>query len=146
MLSINCTAFIREDRFLKRTAAAIPTVGTHSPLILWFLLLTHAVSKIAWVNGALFSSSSSNFSSEKSSNLSLLGDLKQLGCFVEHNPLHSESICFNSFSAGPYKRRTCTVYGTVYDFADSYLRFGACYVDENTTIRFSETISPNSYQ
>jgi hypothetical protein len=24
----------------------------------------------------------------------------------------------NSFSAGPYKRRTCTVYGTVYDFAD----------------------------
>ena len=52
----------------------------------------------------------------------------------------------NSFSAGPYKRRTCTVYGTVYDFADSYLRFGACYVDENTTIRFSETISPNSYR
>ena len=32
------------------------------------------------------------------------------------------------------------------DFADSYLRFGACYVDENTTIRFSETISPNSYR
>jgi hypothetical protein len=53
---------------------------------------------------------------------------------------------FNSFSAGPYKRRTCTVYGTVYDFADSYLRFGACYVDENTTIRLSETISPNSYR
>jgi hypothetical protein len=53
---------------------------------------------------------------------------------------------FNSFSAGPYKRRTCTVYGTVYDFADSYLRFGACYVDENITIRFSETISPNSYR
>jgi hypothetical protein len=52
----------------------------------------------------------------------------------------------NSFSAGPYKRRTCTVYGTVYDFADSYLRFGACYVYENTTIRFSETISPNSYR
>jgi hypothetical protein len=50
------------------------------------------------------------------------------------------------FSAGPYKRGTCTVYGTVYDFADSYLRFGACYVDENTTIRFSETISPNSYR
>ena len=32
------------------------------------------------------------------------------------------------------------------DFADSYLRFGACYLDENTTIRFSETISPNSYR
>ena len=32
------------------------------------------------------------------------------------------------------------------DFAHSYLRFGACYVDENTTIRFSETISPNSYR
>ena len=53
---------------------------------------------------------------------------------------------FNSFSAGPYKRRTCRIYGTVYDFADSYLRFGACYVDENATIRFSETISPNSYR
>ena len=52
----------------------------------------------------------------------------------------------NSFSAGPYKRRTCTVYGTVYDFADSYLRFGACCVDGNTAIRFSETISPNSYR
>jgi hypothetical protein len=58
----------------------------------------------------------------------------------------SKVSLLNSFSAGPYKRRTCTVYGMVYDFADSYLRFGACYVDENTTIRFSETISPNSYR
>jgi hypothetical protein len=50
--------------------------------------------------------------------------------------------CIDSFSARPYKRMPCTEYG----FADSYLRFGACYVDENTTIRFSETISPNSYR
>ena len=51
-------------------------------------------------------------------------------------PSYCALKAINSFSAGPYKRRTCTVYGTVYDFADSYLRFGACYVDENTTIFF----------
>ena len=48
------------------------------------------------------------------------------------------SITINSFSARPYKRRTCTVYG----FADSYLRFGACYVDENTTVRSAVSKSP----
>jgi hypothetical protein len=45
-----------------------------------------------------------------------------------------------SFSAGPYKRRACTPYG----FADSFLRFGAWYVDENTTVRISEKLYPNS--
>jgi hypothetical protein len=50
------------------------------------------------------------------------------------------------FVSGIYIYFYINIYGTVYDFADSYLRFGACYVDENTTIRFSETISPNSYR
>ena len=32
------------------------------------------------------------------------------------------------------------------DFGGSCLWFSACYVDENTTVRFSEIISPNSYR
>ena len=32
----------------------------------------------------------------------------------------------------------------IYHFAGSYLRFGKCYEDKNTTIRFSVTISPHS--
>ena len=32
------------------------------------------------------------------------------------------------------------------DIFVTYLRFSKRYVDENSTIRFSETISPNSYR
>ena len=87
--------------------------------------------------------------------LDATGDCVQTACIFNiyykfPNVQYQSDFCnydfINSFSAGPYKRRTCRIYGTVYDFADSYLRFGACYVDENATIRFSETISPNSYR
>ena len=41
---------------------------------------------------------------------------------------------FNSWATGPVKSRSILEYY----FAYSYLRFCTCYVDENTTIRFSE--------
>ena len=47
---------------------------------------------------------------------------------------------FNSLPTGPYKRKSLMIY----DFAGSYRQLGACYVDENTTIRFSEKLYPNS--
>ena len=46
----------------------------------------------------------------------------------------------NSLPTGPYKRKSLMIY----DFAGSYRQLGACYVDENTTIRFSEKLYPNS--
>ena len=49
-------------------------------------------------------------------------------------------IIVNSLPTGPYKRKSLMIY----DFAGSYRQLGACYVDENTTIRFSEKLYPNS--
>jgi hypothetical protein len=49
-------------------------------------------------------------------------------------------IGINSLPTGPYERKSLMIY----DFAGSYRQLGACYVDENTTIRFSEKLYPNS--
>ena len=46
----------------------------------------------------------------------------------------------NSLPTGPYERKSLMIY----DFAGSYRQLGACYVDENTTIPFSEKLYPNS--
>jgi hypothetical protein len=47
---------------------------------------------------------------------------------------------YNSWATGPVKSRSILEYY----FAYSYLRFGTCYVDENTAIRSSEKLYPNS--
>jgi hypothetical protein len=52
----------------------------------------------------------------------------------------TELLPFNSWATGPVKRWS----KLEYYFAYSNLRLSTCYVDENTTIRFSEKISPNS--
>ena len=53
---------------------------------------------------------------------------------------HNFKCSFNSWATGPVKSRSILEYY----FAYSYLRFCTCYVDENTTIRFSEKLYPNS--
>jgi hypothetical protein len=55
-------------------------------------------------------------------------------------PEYFHASCFNSWATGPVKSRSILEYY----FAYSYLRFCTCYVDENTSIRFSEKLYPNS--
>ena len=56
-------------------------------------------------------------------------------------PWYGTGIRFNSFSsAAEITRAKPTWY-----FAGSYLRFSACYVDENNTIRFSEKFPIDTY-
>jgi hypothetical protein len=48
------------------------------------------------------------------------------------------------FDVTPGRQPTGPVSILEYYFVYSYRRFSTCYVDENTTIRSSERISPNS--
>ena len=53
-------------------------------------------------------------------------------------------MVFKEFS-GIFKFRLRTRAVSTWYFAGSYLRFSACYVDENNTIRFSEKFPIDTY-
>ena len=78
------------------TAAAIPTVGTHSSGFDTFRLLTQAAFNTAFRNGALSVSCLFRVSNLNRPSCSFEGDLRQQGFFFEQRSLHSRSICFNA--------------------------------------------------